>query len=571
MKRNENELISETDLIEVDHAIESFRDSGFDLSTAVGEVIDNSQEAKARLIRIKTFGEKDISNMAFSDDGVGIPKEMMAKVLKLGFSSRYNNRNGLGRFGVGLKLASISIARRVDIYSKAIGESKFYHSYLDLNLIGNHEQTTIKSEKIEDLPEKYKNLFCDLNGKEFKSGTLVIWSNIDRLKDGGNFGSSNKQKISELREFISRAYRKFIDQGLFIELDGKIVELFDPLFQLYSERSARILDGECIGNVIEEQSINIDGKEVKYKVTISPEIIRKYKGDGGIRGRAAKYKEIKINKNSRKISILRNGREIYYDIIPNLLEGSDSKNDIDRFIGIEIEFQAELDEYFQVRNVKRGAQPVDKLFSELKSRLKKPVNVAKERVREVWRRNSDDDIKSSENHEQSKNAVTQAEKTSPKGRGGYGLSDDEASNMLDNILEDQGLDKVKDEEEFNKKKDELKQLPISISDAGWNGKELFEIHHLNGSAHIILNKRHAFFKDIYYPLKNIACSDSENINADDLIYFSRLITSGIDVLLMAYGKAENMTENPDEIYSDLRSYWGINTAAYVRELLKEIK
>lgn len=566
-----NKSIIESEIIEVDHAIESFRDSGFDLSTASGEVIDNAQEAKARQIKIKTFGEKDINEMVFVDDGVGIPKEIMSQVLKLGFSSRYNSREGLGRFGVGLKLASISVARRVDIYSINIGESEVYHSYLDLDMISSKEQKTIKTEVLFEIPNKYKELFTDRDNKLFQSGTIVIWSKIDRLKDGGKYGNSNKQKISELREFIARTYRRYIDNGLKIELNGTDIELSDPTFQLYSNRTAAILGENCLGEIIEENSIAIDNKKVNYIVTISPEIMRRFKGDGGIRGAAAKYKELHIDRNARKVSILRNGREIYYDIIPRLLVGSDTDHDIDRFIGIEISFDAELDEYFQVRNVKRGAQPVDKLYKELREKLKKPVIEAKKRIKSTWTKYSDEMVKDSENHKESTSAIKEAEITAPKGRAGLDISKEEIDEIFNNILEDQGLNREKNNEEFEKKKKELKQLPISISDAGWNGKELFEIHHLNGTAHVVLNKRHPFFKDVYYPMKNISGNTSDSISTDDIIYYSRLITSAIDVLIMAYAKAENMVENPEELYSDLRTYWGINTSGYIRSLLKEVK
>lgn len=573
MKELENKNVDfmESEIIQVDHAIESFRDSGFDLSAASGEIIDNSFESKARVIRIQTYGNKDIDEMVFVDDGTGIKKELMAQVLKLGFSTRYGSRTGLGRFGVGLKFASISMARRVDIYSKPFGDNNVYHSFLDLDLIRDNAQKTIKTETLENFPEKFKALLIDKNGKEFISGTIVQWTKVDRLKEGGRFGNSNQQKLGELRDFISRAYRRFIDQGLIIELNGKNIELFDPSYRLYSKRTEEILGGNFQGDIIEEKTITIDGKDVCYRVSLAPEILRKVRGEGGIRGSAAKYKDLKVDKNERKVSILRNGREIYYDIVPYLLQGQDEKNKPDRFISIEIDFPAALDEYFQVRNVKRGAQPVDKLFTLLQKALILPVGEARKRIQTTWGKTADQERKNSPDHKESTSAVVKAEATAPKGRGGFYVDKKTAEEVLNNILEDQGIHLEKDKELFEKKKEELRNSPISISDGGWNGKELFEIHHLNGSAHLVINKRHIFFKEIYYPLKKIADSEAANISAEDLIYYARLVTASIDTLLMAYAKAENMTENPDDIYSDLRSYWGLNTASYIRELLKVIK
>lgn len=42
---------------------------------------------------------------------------------------------------------------------------------------------------------------------------------------------------------------------------------------------------------------------------------------------------------------------------------------------------------------------------------------------------------------------------------------------------------------------------------------------------------------------------------------------GLDILFMAYAKAENMALDPDNEYGDLRSYWGQHAQAYTREAL----
>ena len=80
---------------------------------------------------------------------------------------------------------------------------------------------------------------------------------------------------------------------------------------------------------------------------------------------------------------MRNGREIYYDVIPRMFP---SPVDIkpDRFIGVEVSFPASLDEYFQVRHVKRGAEPVNKLREEIRKFLEKPIKEARRRIRERW-------------------------------------------------------------------------------------------------------------------------------------------------------------------------------------------
>src|SRR5207253_8905851 len=90
--------------------------------------------------------------------------------------------------------------------------------------------------EVKGFPEDLAILMKDERGKEFKSGTLVVWSKVDRLSSGGRYGTSLEQKLAELTTFLARAYRKFIDQGTRIELDGKVIDLHDPLFLLDTRR-----------------------------------------------------------------------------------------------------------------------------------------------------------------------------------------------------------------------------------------------------------------------------------------------------------------------------------------------
>jgi hypothetical protein len=52
-------------------------------------------------------------------------------------------------------------------------------------------------------------------GEPFESGTLVIWSKVDQITDGGNYGSAIKERLQELTKFLARAYRIFINDGFY--------------------------------------------------------------------------------------------------------------------------------------------------------------------------------------------------------------------------------------------------------------------------------------------------------------------------------------------------------------------
>src|SRR5690242_14472836 len=87
------------DLIQVDRALDSMRDAGFDLTAAIGEPLDNSIEAEATLMRVlPIFGprKKTIDSILIADNGVGIEPTLMHHVLSMGYSTRYGERQGLG-------------------------------------------------------------------------------------------------------------------------------------------------------------------------------------------------------------------------------------------------------------------------------------------------------------------------------------------------------------------------------------------------------------------------------------------------------------------------------------------
>src|SRR5690606_11310417 len=94
-------------LIRPDTALQSLRDAGYTLADAVGEIIDNSIQGSARKVRIDWELEDvpksptsrrtktEVRSLAIADDGIGIPEDILARTLTLGFSTRYNDRTGI--------------------------------------------------------------------------------------------------------------------------------------------------------------------------------------------------------------------------------------------------------------------------------------------------------------------------------------------------------------------------------------------------------------------------------------------------------------------------------------------
>lgn len=562
-------------LAQAEQALESSRDSGFDLSAAVGEPVDNSYQAGASIIRIATVEDSDdksILELAIADNGSGIPVDILARALSLGYSSRYNQRDGLGRFGMGLKLASLSQARRVEIYTRPMGSDEIFVTYLDLDEVKAGIQTELTvGDPVDAWPSDFEDLMIDPRSNEaFSHGTLVIWRKMDRLRSGGRYGTSVDERLQDLTKFLARSYRRFIDNGLYLELDNRQVTLHDPLFLLDNPRVTKRFGHSVQAEVVDEGSFTLDGHDVEWVVTLLPEELRKHRGSGGraTKGRE-EFADLYIPDNQSKVSILRNGREIYYDLVPRLYPGGRDK--VDRYIGVEISFPAALDEYFQVRNVKRGAEPVNKLREDIRKAIKKPIEAARKEIRRYWGEvEQEEKVAAGDSRLTAHEAVDGFEQTAPGGQAHLDAGEDEVEEAFRELFEDLDLD-ADDPEDAQKAewiRESFHQRALTVVDGQWPGKELLDIKHLTGKAIVKVNNRHPFMSEMVNPLKTMAAEDPDDLDLSEVSELLKKLDVGIDLLLMAYAKAENMHPDPEEAYGELRSHWGLFANGLIREHLR---
>lgn len=99
--------------------IESTRSIGYSFEAAVADIIDNSVSAGATEIRI-CFMSQDPQWLCIEDDGWGMTADELESAMRYGSQSSQNTRrkNDLGRFGLGLKMASLSQCRKVTVLTK---------------------------------------------------------------------------------------------------------------------------------------------------------------------------------------------------------------------------------------------------------------------------------------------------------------------------------------------------------------------------------------------------------------------------------------------------------------------
>src|SRR4051794_10789327 len=122
---------SSHNIVEVKNFVLATRDTGYrSTASAIAELVDNALQANAKTVEIfVTASGTGGMTIAVLDDGYGMTPAALRTALQFGGSDRFDMRDGLGRFGMGLPNSSLSQCRRVDVYTwQAVGD--IYHSFL---------------------------------------------------------------------------------------------------------------------------------------------------------------------------------------------------------------------------------------------------------------------------------------------------------------------------------------------------------------------------------------------------------------------------------------------------------
>lgn len=153
----------------------SLRDIGYDFTTAVADLVDNSIAAGATRINVYTQFVPHGSYVLISDDGTGMSETALVEALRFGTRRDYG-RNELGRFGLGLKTGSFSQCRRLTVVTRtAPTRARFNVMTLDLNRIARTDRWDITANESSPAIERAKDLLRE------SPGTVVVWEDLDRV------------------------------------------------------------------------------------------------------------------------------------------------------------------------------------------------------------------------------------------------------------------------------------------------------------------------------------------------------------------------------------------------------
>jgi len=173
-----------------DAMIASMRAMGYDLPTAIADLIDNSISAKAGQIRIDYHWSGPDSWIRILDDGVGMTEKRLKEAMRLGSQSPDEERSpeDLGRFGLGLKTASFSQCRILTVHTKT-PEGEISTRCWDLD----HVEQSKKWELGTSVSDDTAKLLSPLD--DISHGTIVLWQKLDRVIDDSNEGDDDARGV----------------------------------------------------------------------------------------------------------------------------------------------------------------------------------------------------------------------------------------------------------------------------------------------------------------------------------------------------------------------------------------
>lgn len=331
--------------------IQSLRSIGYTLDTALADIIDNSITALAKNISVRFEWNKKNTWIAVVDDGCGMTKDELIDAMRFGSRSPREERdpNDLGRFGLGLKTASISQCKILSVAT--FHKKKLHGCTMDLDKLNDQWSAEFL---IAESVKKDKVLFslCDdiiKNG----SGTVVLWRNLDSII-GETFSKEKEKAFSTVmdrsRKHIETVFHRFFKSGnsknaLSINFNNSPLRPFDP----FGTKSLALQE-------LPDEKIDIEGHIIKVQPFVLPHHSKisksAYRENAGSEG----YLE------NQGFYVYRNQRLIIKSTWFRLIK----KEELNKLIRIRVDIPNALDHLWKIDVKKSNATPPQEVLKNLK-------------------------------------------------------------------------------------------------------------------------------------------------------------------------------------------------------------
>lgn len=205
--------------------IQSLRGLGYTPESALADLIDNSIAAEASSIDLDLQWISGAVHVAIVDDGSGMTEEALIAGMRLGGVGPSADRKAsdLGRFGFGLKTASLSQCRRLTVVTRRDGKTSALA--LDVDVVADKGWVAVVPNPMP--PHRFVTRLLQAG-----HGTVVIWERFDEL---GGLADLDKEafflRLEEIRSYLGMVFHRFLNgdaNRVSITLNDRAIKAWDP-------------------------------------------------------------------------------------------------------------------------------------------------------------------------------------------------------------------------------------------------------------------------------------------------------------------------------------------------------
>nr|MBI3611579.1 ATP-binding protein [Nitrospirota bacterium] len=246
--------------------MKSLRDMGYDFAQAVADIVDNSIEAKATLVAIDVEFDGDNSWVRIADNGKGMKPEQLREAMRYGVERDYEEED-LGKFGLGLKTASLSQCQCLSVASRWNNDRADIAAYSwDMGHVERTNRWEILPLERDDLGPAIRKPLKDTRG------TVVLWQRLDRILGYKHpYGEAQRKRLlqtcREIELHLGMVFHRFLTgqvrgKRFKLLLNGNEVRPWDPFCRT-----------EAKTKKLQEISIPVDHNGVSGEVLLEPFVL----------------------------------------------------------------------------------------------------------------------------------------------------------------------------------------------------------------------------------------------------------------------------------------------------------
>lgn len=353
----------------------ALRSLGYDINSSIADIVDNALTSRVKADKINIIFKIIDSQIVvrIQDNGCGMNSNQLEEAMRIGAEATYETGD-LGKFGLGMKTASLSHCNILTVISKTKSSeiSGYRWNLGHVKNTGTWSLLKLDENAIEIILKKEGTKFED-------QGTLVLWDDLLMINKEYNSVSNQKladnylyRKTESLKLHLSMVFHRFLEKNndikrnLSIQVNNGSLYPWDPFCKM---------EPECERIPLRPDQANVYVKNRSNPIEIKAYILPSKEG----------FSSEKAWKEAKGL-LSWNDSQGYYVYRANRLirfggwHGTKAKDEHDKLARLSIDIDPELDDEFRITVNKNRVEFPEQLFQHLKN-VVNPLVVRKAKIK----------------------------------------------------------------------------------------------------------------------------------------------------------------------------------------------